>query len=142
MWYLPRYEELTEPLRAAFQTRLYAPPPADLPVEELDRIRHLLPDYAGGAEPAVWNRTPGKYLNPRRLTSPSRPSAASLVYAAECGIFINQTYDQQDPAIAEVLRNRNFKQALSLAMNRAEINEVIAFNFVGDGLRDAADPYK
>ena len=49
------------------------------------------------------------------------------VYAAECGIFINQTYDQQDPAIAEVLRNRNFKQALSLAMNRAEINEVVAF---------------
>ena len=49
------------------------------------------------------------------------------VYAAECGIFINQTYDLQDPAIAEVLRNRNFKQALSLAMNRAEINEVVAF---------------
>ena len=49
------------------------------------------------------------------------------VYAAECGIFINQTYDQQDPAIAEVLRHRNFKQALSLAMNRAEINEVVAF---------------
>ena len=62
MWYLPRYEELTEPMRAAFQTRLYAPPPTDLPVEELNRIRHLLPDYAGGAEPAVWNRTPGKYL--------------------------------------------------------------------------------
>ena len=41
-----------------------------------------------------------------------------------------------------MLRNRNFKQALSLATNRAEINEVIAFNFVGDGLRDAADPYK
>ncbi len=62
MWYLPRYDELSEPMRAAFQTRLYAPPPADLPVEELDRISHLLPDYAGGTEPAVWNRTPGTYL--------------------------------------------------------------------------------
>ena len=63
MWYLPRYDELSEPMRAAFQTRLYVPPPADLPGDELDRISHLLPDYAGGAEPAVWNRTPGKYLN-------------------------------------------------------------------------------
>ena len=62
MWYLPRYDELSEPMRAAFQTRLFAPPPADLPAEELDRISHLLPDYAGGTEPAVWNRTPGKYL--------------------------------------------------------------------------------
>ena len=62
MWYLPRYDELSEPMRAAFQERLFAPPPADLPAEELDRISHLLPDYAGGTEPAVWNRTPGKYL--------------------------------------------------------------------------------
>ena len=62
MWYLPRYDELSEPMRAAFQERLFAPPPTDLPAEELDRIRHLLPDYAGGTEPAVWNRTPGKYL--------------------------------------------------------------------------------
>ena len=62
MWYLPRYDELSEPMRAAFQTRLYAPPPADLAAEELDRISRLLPDYAGRAEPAVWNRTPGKHL--------------------------------------------------------------------------------
>ena len=27
MWYLPRYDGLSEPLRAAFQERLYAPPP-------------------------------------------------------------------------------------------------------------------
>ena len=62
MWYLPRYDELSEPLRAAFQERLYAPPPPDLPAAELDRIRHLLPDYAGTADPAPWNRIPGHYL--------------------------------------------------------------------------------
>ena len=62
MWYLPRYDELSEPMRAAFQTRLFVPPPADLAVEELRRLGHLLPDYAGAAEPAVWNRTPGTHL--------------------------------------------------------------------------------
>ena len=62
MWYLPRYDELSEPLRAAFQERLYAPPPPDLPAAELDRIRRLLPDYAGTAAPAPWNRIPGHYL--------------------------------------------------------------------------------
>ncbi|MDE0445759.1 MAG: hypothetical protein OXH96_03725 [Spirochaetaceae bacterium] len=62
MWYLPRYDELSEPLRAAFQERLYAAPPPDLPAEQLNRIRHLLPDYAGSAAPAVWNRIPGHHL--------------------------------------------------------------------------------
>ena len=62
MWYLPRYDELSEPLRAAFQERLYAPPPPDLPAAELDRIRRLLPDYAGTADPAPWNRIPGHHL--------------------------------------------------------------------------------
>ena len=62
MWYLPRYDELSEPMRAAFQTRLYAPPPAELAAAELARISHLLPDYAGDAEPTVWNRTPGNHL--------------------------------------------------------------------------------
>ena len=62
MWYLPRYDELSEPLRAAFQERLYAPPPPDLPAVELDRVRHLLPDYAGNAAPTPWNRIPGRHL--------------------------------------------------------------------------------
>ena len=62
MWYLPRYDELTEPMQAAFQSRLYVEPPTELPVAELERIRPLLPDYAGTTEPVVWNRTPSHYL--------------------------------------------------------------------------------
>jgi len=62
MWYLPRYDELSEPLRAAFQERLHAPPPPDLPAAQLDRIRHFLPDYTGNAAPAPWNRIPGHHL--------------------------------------------------------------------------------
>ena len=62
MWYLPRYDELSEPLRAAFQERLYAPPPPDLPAAQLNRIRHLVPDYAGNVAPAPWNRIPGHHL--------------------------------------------------------------------------------
>ena len=49
------------------------------------------------------------------------------VYASECGLFINQNYDHHDPDIAEILRNRKFKQALSLAIDRDEVNEVVAF---------------
>ena len=64
MWYLPRYDELSEPLQAAFQERLYAAPPPDLAADELDRIRHLLPDYTGNATPAAWNRIPGTQLSP------------------------------------------------------------------------------
>ena len=62
MWYLPRYDDLSEPLRAAFQERLYAAPPPDLPAEQLDRISPLLPDYAGSAAAAPWNRIPGHHL--------------------------------------------------------------------------------
>ena len=63
MWYLPRYDELSERMRAAYQSRLYVAPPAELPAEESGRIRHLLPDYAGTAEPAAWNRIPGSFLS-------------------------------------------------------------------------------
>lgn len=38
---------------------------------------------------------------------------------------INQTYDA-DPVVAEYLQNRTFRQALSLAIDREEINEVVA----------------
>ena len=48
------------------------------------------------------------------------------VMASETALYINQTYDNEDPEFAEVLRNRNFKKALSLAINRDEINEVVA----------------
>ena len=48
------------------------------------------------------------------------------VYGAECGIFVNNNY-VGDADEAAILAHRNFKQALSLAINRDELNEVIAF---------------
>lgn len=47
----------------------------------------------------------------------------------DCGVYVNQTYDD-DPAIAQALRSLAFRQALSLAIDRSEINELI---FMGTG---------
>lgn len=64
LWYLPRYEEAGERLRAAWQKALFIQPPADLPPEWRQRLDPLLPGYAGSIEPAKWNRVPGKALHP------------------------------------------------------------------------------
>ena len=58
LWYFPRYDEASERLRAAWQRALFVKPPADMPSELRTRLDPLLPDYAGGAEPARWNRVP------------------------------------------------------------------------------------
>ncbi len=42
------------------------------------------------------------------------------------GYYFNQNY-AEDPVIGELLRNKKFRQALSLAVNREEINEIYAF---------------
>ena len=48
---------------------------------------------------------------------------------SECVVFINQTYEE-DPEVAQWLRNRDFRIALSLGIDREEINETI---FLGTG---------
>lgn len=48
------------------------------------------------------------------------------VYGSECAIFVNNNYTG-NPEEAEILRNPNFKQALSLALNRKEMNDIIAY---------------
>ena len=50
-WYLPRFDELSERLRAAYQ-ELIKPPPRSLPADELALVQPLLTDYRGDAEPA------------------------------------------------------------------------------------------
>ena len=66
MWYLPRYDELSEPLRAAFQERLYAPPPPDLPADELT------------ASAACCPTTPAPRPPPRGTESPATTSLQAL----------------------------------------------------------------
>ena len=58
MWYLPRYDELSEPLRAAYQKHLFVPIPDNLAPAERCLIEPLLPDYSGDTEPEPWNRVP------------------------------------------------------------------------------------
>ena len=62
MWYLSRYDELPEEMRAAFQSRLLIETPDDLPAKHRSQLQPLLPDYFGGATPTPWNRVPGKHL--------------------------------------------------------------------------------
>ena len=50
-WYLPRYAELSERLRASYQQQI-APPPESLPADQLALLRPHLTDYRGSAEPA------------------------------------------------------------------------------------------
>jgi len=47
-------------------------------------------------------------------------------FPCEAPIYVQQNY-KPDPVIAELLRNKKFKHALSLAINRDELNEVVAF---------------
>ncbi|MDE0448481.1 MAG: phytanoyl-CoA dioxygenase family protein [Spirochaetaceae bacterium] len=62
-WYLPRYDELSERLRSAYQKAI-RPPSASLPADELALIQPLLPDYRGDAEPAHRSYELSDYLQP------------------------------------------------------------------------------
>lgn len=57
LWYFPDYDELSEPVQAAIAASTARQPP--LPPE----MEPLLPAYRGAAEPAAWNRIPGKHLH-------------------------------------------------------------------------------
>ena len=61
LWYLPRYDELNERLRAAYQERV-KPPPQSLPADELALVQGLLTDYCGDAEPPRHTYEPTHYL--------------------------------------------------------------------------------
>lgn len=63
MWYLPRYEDLTEAMKSAFQSNLMVIPPSELSSEQIDLIYPLLPDYSGHAISEKWNRIPLRFLN-------------------------------------------------------------------------------
>jgi ectoine hydroxylase-related dioxygenase (phytanoyl-CoA dioxygenase family) len=62
MWYMPRYESMSEPLLAAYQSRLFVPPPEDLPVDQQTMIEPFLPNYTGDATPTPWDRIPARLL--------------------------------------------------------------------------------
>jgi hypothetical protein len=62
-WYLPRYDVLSERLRASYQMQI-EPPPASLPADELALIQPLLTDYRGDAEPAHKSYELSGYLKP------------------------------------------------------------------------------
>ena len=63
MWYLPRWDELSERMRASYAANHRAFP-AEAPRELLERLLPLSPRYSGSAAPAVTNRRPGDYLKP------------------------------------------------------------------------------
>ena len=62
-WYLPRYAELSERLRASYQGNI-EPPPDSLPADELAMIRPHLTDYQGDAELAHRSYELSGYLKP------------------------------------------------------------------------------
>ena len=62
-WYLPRYDELSERLRASYQAAI-EPPPASLSADELAMIVPHLTDYQGDAEPAHKSYELSGYLKP------------------------------------------------------------------------------
>lgn len=64
MWYLPRFDELCEPMKAAFQTRLNMIPPSSLPEELRSKLDPLTLDYTGDAEPVEWSRDASTFRNP------------------------------------------------------------------------------
>ena len=63
MWYLPRWDELSERMRASYAASHRAFTDG-APREALERLLPLQPRYSGSAEPAVANRRPGACLKP------------------------------------------------------------------------------
>jgi ectoine hydroxylase-related dioxygenase (phytanoyl-CoA dioxygenase family) len=62
LWYLPRYAETSARVQAGYCARTNTAALDGLAVEELDRLRPLLPTCQDGVEAAVWNRVPGALL--------------------------------------------------------------------------------
>jgi peptide/nickel transport system substrate-binding protein len=50
-------------------------------------------------------------------------------WGSQCALAFNQTYDDEDPVLAKILRDIRFRRALSVAINREEINESIFYGF-------------
>jgi len=50
-------------------------------------------------------------------------------WGSNCALFFNQTYDDEDPVLAKILRDVRFRRALSIAINREEINESVFYGF-------------
>jgi len=48
------------------------------------------------------------------------------MYATQAGYYCNQNYDE-DPVLGDILRDVRFRRALSLAINRDEINQTLYF---------------
>jgi peptide/nickel transport system substrate-binding protein len=59
---------------------------------------------------------------------------------ADAGLMFNQSYILNDPAMGEWISNKEFKQALSIALDREEINEA-AFLGLGEGRQLAPPSY-
>ena len=63
LWYHPAFYDLPEPMQVYLGKRTDSPGPIDAwPDVAQDRIRDMIPVYAGSAEPLNWNRTPGPEL--------------------------------------------------------------------------------
>ena len=61
LWYVPRYDELSERVRAGYQTQL-KPVPASLSAGERELLAPVLVDYRGDAEPARQTYEPSHHL--------------------------------------------------------------------------------
>lgn len=62
LWYLPRYDETSERVRAGYRERTNTAALQKLCEADRQRIAPLIPDYDGDAEPAIWNRVPSGLL--------------------------------------------------------------------------------
>lgn len=62
LWYFPDYDNLPEPIRAFVARKKPLEPPDWWDGEAGRSMEPLVPRYAGTAEPAKWNRVPGKHL--------------------------------------------------------------------------------
>lgn len=58
------------------------------------------------------------------------------IWSSAAGLFCNQNY-KEDPILGEILRDVRFRQALSLAIDREDINEAL---YLGEGVPRQATP--
>ncbi len=63
MWYLPRWDDLSERMQASYSAGHRASTDG-VPPETRRRLLPLLPRYTGTAAPAATNRRPGEHLKP------------------------------------------------------------------------------
>lgn len=62
LWYFPDYDKLPDSIKAYAARKEPLQPPNWWPEPEGGLMEPLIPRYAGGAAPAMWNRVPGKAL--------------------------------------------------------------------------------